>query len=337
VLLALLGLGVLAAVRGVRSAENEMLGRVGDGIAALETPATGTSSSVAPDGLTPIAYTQTLRAAEQGSGTQLAVDDSDVDLPEDGEELERHWWDGPLDAGKRLLNGANDVRENIARYTRELGKAALHHAPELVRDVGLMAGGAGLFVAGGGGEVAGAVLTGTGIGALPGVALGVVSWGAIVAGATTFAGGAVLLSQDLSKVASEAQQGYQSSTAESRPAQPDPRASSPVKIPKEVQPEYQQKSGYEQIRYRWTDGSHKYEARWHTRTPNAPPHQGDTWVVGRRTPGTPTGQPAVQHVLTGKNEWTPMSKWQDAVQSNKAGTATPEQLNLLERGHWPAN
>ena len=39
--------------------------------------------------------------------------------------------------------------------------------------------------------------------------------------------------------------------------------------------------GYEQISYKWNDGTYKYEVRWHTRTSGAPEGQGNTWVIQR--------------------------------------------------------
>lgn len=42
--------------------------------------------------------------------------------------------------------------------------------------------------------------------------------------------------------------------------------------------------GYEQISYKWNDGTYKYEVRWHTRTSGAPEGQGNTWVIQRTIP-----------------------------------------------------
>lgn len=112
--------------------------------------------------------------------------------------------------------------------------------------------------------------------------------------------------------------------------------SSPFEIPSDAKVVKQVKNGYEQIKYNWSDGTYKYEARWHTRTPGAPADQGNTWVITRTTPGSPTGQMKVQHILTGENQWTPMSEWQAAVSARQNGTATAAQQALLDSGHWPA-
>jgi RHS repeat-associated protein len=112
------------------------------------------------------------------------------------------------------------------------------------------------------------------------------------------------------------------------------RGSSPITIPADAQMQVQQKTGYEQIRYRWRDGNQRYEARWHTRTPGAPADQGDTWVVSRRTSGTPTTR-SQNHVLSGST-WVTSSDWHAAIAARRNGTATPEQVRILDDGHFPA-
>lgn len=112
--------------------------------------------------------------------------------------------------------------------------------------------------------------------------------------------------------------------------------SSPLEIPSTAKVTKQAKTGYEQIKYNWSDDVYKYEARWHTRTPGAPKDQGNTWVITRTTPGKVTGQLKVQHVMTGGNEWTTMNEWQKAVTARQNRDTTPDQLSLLDRGHWPA-
>lgn len=44
----------------------------------------------------------------------------------------------------------------------------------------------------------------------------------------------------------------------------------PIEIPESAKIKAQSKTGYEQISYKWNDGTYKYEVRWHTRTPGAP-------------------------------------------------------------------
>ncbi len=91
--------------------------------------------------------------------------------------------------------------------------------------------------------------------------------------------------------------------------------------------------GYEQISYKWNDGTYKYDVRWHTRTSGAPKDQGNTWVIQRTIPGSGGTKPATQFLI-GENEWIEGWKWYDAINARKNGTATKEQIELLDRGHW---
>jgi hypothetical protein len=112
-------------------------------------------------------------------------------------------------------------------------------------------------------------------------------------------------------------------------------ASSPLRIPKTATFTEQIKdAGYLQAKYKWSRGGFKYEARWHTPTKPELAAQGNTWVITRTTPGNSQGLKSVQHVFTGKYQWTPMQQWQNAIQANRAGTATTAQQLLLQKGHW---
>lgn len=134
---------------------------------------------------------------------------------------------------------------------------------------------------------------------------------------------------------------FKTNTTKTTPKQKMPKGagnlidSSPIKIPSNAVKVEQAKNGYDQIKYTWSDGTYKYEARWHTRTPGAPADQGNTLVVTRTTPGSQTTRKQ-QHILTGGNQWTSMKQWQDAVSARQNGVATPEQQALLDSGHWPA-
>ena len=97
----------------------------------------------------------------------------------------------------------------------------------------------------------------------------------------------------------------------------------PLVIPSRANVIYQQKVGYTQQKYTWTNGKYKYEARWHTRTPNAPESQGNTWVVMRTLPGAANGStPKKQWILIGKYKWVDKSIWDSAVRARQNGTAT---------------
>ena len=70
--------------------------------------------------------------------------------------------------------------------------------------------------------------------------------------------------------------------------------SSPIKIPSSATVKEEQKNGYDQVKYTWKKGDYSYTSRWHTRTPNAPKEQGDSWVVQRDKAGIVTVK---MHVL----------------------------------------
>ena len=66
--------------------------------------------------------------------------------------------------------------------------------------------------------------------------------------------------------------------------------SSPIKIPSSAIIIEEQKNGYEQVKYTWKKDDYSYTSRWHTRTPNAPKEQGDSWVVQRDKAGIGYGK-----------------------------------------------
>ncbi|MGC9340804.1 T7SS effector LXG polymorphic toxin [Listeria ivanovii] len=108
----------------------------------------------------------------------------------------------------------------------------------------------------------------------------------------------------------------------------------PVSIPDDAKIKAQtKKAGYEQIIYKWNDGQFKYEVRWHTRTPDAPVKQGNTWVVQRTVPGNGGNKPQTFFKI-GDNEWIEGYKWYEAINARKAGNATSEQIRILDKGHW---
>ena len=112
------------------------------------------------------------------------------------------------------------------------------------------------------------------------------------------------------------------------------RKKAPIEIPDIAK--YKAKSmpgGYEQISYKWNDGTYKYEVRWHTRTSGAPEGQGNTWVVRRTIPGNGGTKPSTQFLI-GENEWVEGWKWYDAINARKNGIATQAQIELLDKGHW---
>lgn len=65
--------------------------------------------------------------------------------------------------------------------------------------------------------------------------------------------------------------------------------------------------------------------------------QGDSWVVQRDKAGIGYGKnarPAKHEILVGKNKWVSKKEWQAAIRARKNGTATKEQKEMLDNGHW---
>jgi len=113
--------------------------------------------------------------------------------------------------------------------------------------------------------------------------------------------------------------------------------SSPIKIPSSATVKEEQKNGYDQVKYTWKKGDYSYTSRWHTRTPNAPKEQGNSWVVERKKSGVGYGKnahPKKEEVLVGKNKWISKREWKDAIIARKKGTLTPKQKEWLDNGHW---
>lgn len=66
----------------------------------------------------------------------------------------------------------------------------------------------------------------------------------------------------------------------------------PIEVPENAHMKAKSMAGgYEQITYKWNDGTYKYEVRWHTRTSGAPADQGNTWVIQRTIPGSGGNKP----------------------------------------------
>lgn len=115
---------------------------------------------------------------------------------------------------------------------------------------------------------------------------------------------------------------------------------SPIKIPSSATVKEEQKNGYDQVKYTWKKGDYSYTSRWHTRTPNAPKEQGNSWVVERKKSGVGYGKnarPKQEEVLVGKNKWISKQDWKNAIMARKKGTLTQQQKEWLDNGHWKDN
>ena len=111
----------------------------------------------------------------------------------------------------------------------------------------------------------------------------------------------------------------------------------PIEIPDVATVKASSKVGYEQITYKWNDGTYKYEVRWHTRTADAPLDQGNTWVIERTIPGNGGQKPQSFFKIgnTGTEaDWVTGKEWYEAIAARKAGVATLEQVKILDLGHW---
>lgn len=113
--------------------------------------------------------------------------------------------------------------------------------------------------------------------------------------------------------------------------------SEPNKIPSSATVKEEQKNGYDQVKYTWKTNDYTYTCRWHTRRPNAPQGQGESWVVQRDKAGIGYGKnarPSKHEILVGKCKWVSKKEWLAAIRARKNGIATKEQKEMLDNGHW---
>lgn len=110
---------------------------------------------------------------------------------------------------------------------------------------------------------------------------------------------------------------------------------SPIKIPIDASIKIQNKKDYDQVKYNWNKGEYAYVARWHTKTPNSPSYENESWVVQRIKKGIGAGNNARHRqvsILVG-NKWISNKIWQEAINAKKNGTITQKQKELLKNGH----
>lgn len=111
---------------------------------------------------------------------------------------------------------------------------------------------------------------------------------------------------------------------------------SPVEIPDNATIKIQQKNGYSQIRFTWkedTGNGVNWNVRWHTETPRAPIGTGNTWSVDRKINGT-SGTQSVKQQLLNDGTWYPLGLYKTAGVEWQKGTATPQQAEILSKGHF---
>lgn len=112
---------------------------------------------------------------------------------------------------------------------------------------------------------------------------------------------------------------------------------SPIRIPSNARILVQNKDFCSQIKYQWTCDGYNYTCHWHTRTPNAPSDQGDSWVIERYLPGIGAGpdvRPAKRELLVGEDQWVSKAKWDEAIRARKQGIITEAQREILNNVCW---
>lgn len=110
---------------------------------------------------------------------------------------------------------------------------------------------------------------------------------------------------------------------------------SPIHVPKNAKMKVENKEGYEQVKYTWKHGNYSYEARWHTKTKDAPVN-GQSWVVKRERKGIgygPNARKNETYFLSG-SKWVSKKDWFDAIKARKSGNATKKQIEILDKGHF---
>lgn len=115
----------------------------------------------------------------------------------------------------------------------------------------------------------------------------------------------------------------------------------PIFIPdKTTRKEEIKNSGYQQIKYKWTERiggkKHTFEARLHTATPHAPVGTPANWRITIFVHGTAEKRRKYEFVKvdTQANMWVSAKEWHEAAKAYIQQTATEAQKNLLARGHF---
>lgn len=151
----------------------------------------------------------------------------------------------------------------------------------------------------------------------------------------------------LSDIKSESVKLHELNSAEQMKIAQELKAGSPIPIPDDVVPIIKY-NGYDQVTYKWNDGTYSYEVRWHTSTPNAPEGTPPNWRVDRKIPGTAGGKDpvtgnivqgtaAIKEVLVAPPNqqayYISRDIWNAATTAYSKGTATEAQKEILKWAH----
>lgn len=113
------------------------------------------------------------------------------------------------------------------------------------------------------------------------------------------------------------------------------RKFSPIEIPNFARVFPNQKNGYLQVEFRYSENGFRWEVRAHTEIPNSPGvGNGQVWVIKREIISDGTFD-TYQEFLS-DNNWVRGYIWYDLIRKQKAGIITESEKLILKNGHFKA-
>lgn len=114
------------------------------------------------------------------------------------------------------------------------------------------------------------------------------------------------------------------------------RKNAPWLIPEDAQLTYEQKQGYQQIKFTWQAQHWRYEARFHNKTPLARLITYPSWRLDRTKPGKgfgPDHAPRIEETLVGK-KWIKSSYVRYCASQVSNNVANDEQIQVIKLAHF---
>lgn len=96
-----------------------------------------------------------------------------------------------------------------------------------------------------------------------------------------------------------------------------------------------QRSGYRQVSFRWTNNGWHYQARWHEPLPTATLITYPSWQLSRIHPGHGFGndvEPRREEILVG-HKWLPASRVRFAALKYNRGLSDNDDIKVLQQAH----